>query len=197
MGMTATQLGALFSRGAAAMNVTLRDHGFLEGAPGAWRPTELGKQFVTYHDHDNGYGGFAHRSWGWLSWDDGLVDALKHSLEANPNGILPAAPSEAVKTATAAGINPGGPGFGKGKRAVFVAVGLAALVAPVAKYVIGRRNDRSAATAEAAAAQQTEPTTDATDTVLGDDEGEPAAIVDPPIDIETLDFKPIEHEPRA
>lgn len=56
MGMSATQLASTFGREAAAMNVLLRDQGFLKVGLGAWRPTELGKQFVKSHDFDNGYG---------------------------------------------------------------------------------------------------------------------------------------------
>src|SRR3954454_21536374 len=103
MGMSATQLGAAFNRSAAAMNVLLRDHGFLEGGPGAWRPTELGEQFANWVVRDNGYGGRAHRSWGWLTWSDGVVDALRASIEANPGGVvstIPTAAREAVSAST-------------------------------------------------------------------------------------------------
>jgi hypothetical protein len=91
MGKTATALGRELGRTAREMNKLLEDHGFMEGDPGAYRPTALGKQFAQANDFDNGYGGFAHRQWGWLSWTDGLVDALKASMEANPDGVMPAA----------------------------------------------------------------------------------------------------------
>jgi hypothetical protein len=41
MGMNATQLGRLFGRSAIEMNKVLLAHGLVEGAPGAYRPTEL------------------------------------------------------------------------------------------------------------------------------------------------------------
>lgn len=62
MGISATQLGALFGRGGAAMNVLLHEHGFIEGGPGAWSPTEFGEQFAKLVEKDNGYGGFAQRA---------------------------------------------------------------------------------------------------------------------------------------
>lgn len=151
MGMTATQLGSMFGRGAAAMNVLLKDHGFLEGSPGAWRPTELGKQFARSHDFDNGYGGYAQRSWGWLSWSDGLVEALKASIEANPDGIVPAVPTTVVQTAGARTTGATGQAFGKNKWAVMVAVGVVAVAAPVAKKVWSHITERRSAAATAAA----------------------------------------------
>lgn len=98
MGMTATELAREFGRTAREMNKLLKDHGFMEGDPGEYRPTALGKQFAQAIDFDNGYGGSAHRQWGWLSWTDGLVDALKASMEAHPHGVMAAAAPEAVVT---------------------------------------------------------------------------------------------------
>lgn len=134
MQMTATQLGSIFGRGAAAMNVLLKDHGFLEGRPGDWQVTELGKQFVSSVDFDNGYGGYAHRTWGWLTWSDGLVDALKASVAANPNGIQ----SAVAEAATASPIDGSGHALGKYKWPVMAAVGVVAAAAPAAKNVISR-----------------------------------------------------------
>ncbi len=150
MGMTATQLGSIFGRGAAAMNVLLKEHGFLEGGPGAWRPTELGKQFAQSHDFDNGYGGYAHRSWGWLSWTDGLVDALQASIEQNPDGIV-AAPTTAASTAIVSANADSGQGFGKSRWVALAAVGVAAVAAPVAKNAWNRIAERRSAAQSAAA----------------------------------------------
>jgi hypothetical protein len=91
MGKTATDLGRELGRTAREMNKLLKDHGFMEGDPGAYRPTALGEQFAQSVSFDNGYGGFAHRQWGWLSWTDGLLNALKASMEANPHGVTAAA----------------------------------------------------------------------------------------------------------
>ncbi len=153
MGMTATQLGSMFGRGAAAMNILLKDHGFLEGSPGAWRPTELGKQFAQSHDFDNGYGGYAHRSWGWLSWTDGLIDALKASIEANPDGIVTSAPVAVVKAATAPTTGATGQAFGKNKWVALAALGVVAVASPVAKNVWNRITERRSAAATVAAVE--------------------------------------------
>lgn len=96
MGKTATALGCELGRTAREVNKLLKEHGFMEGDPGAYRPTALGEQFAQSVDFDNGYGGFAHRQWGWLSWSDGLVDALKASMEENPHGVIATAAPEAV-----------------------------------------------------------------------------------------------------
>lgn len=135
MGMTATQLGSTFGRGAKAMNVLLRDHGYLEGEPGHWLLTELGRPFANFHDFDNGYGGYAARSWGWLSWSDGLIDALKASIEANPDGIVSSVPTTFAKAATT---DASRHAVGKYKWAVMAAIGVVAVAAPAAKNVRNR-----------------------------------------------------------
>jgi hypothetical protein len=92
MGMSASELGReFFSRTAQETNKLLLAHGFLEGAPGAYRPTSLGESFAKWVDKDNGYGGVAARSWSWITWSDEIVPALKASIDANPNGVLPPA----------------------------------------------------------------------------------------------------------
>lgn len=148
MGMTATQLGAIFGRGAAAMNSLLKEHGFLEGSPGAWMPTELGKQFAQSVDFDNGYGGYAHRSWGWLTWTDGLVDALKASIEKHPDGIAAAVPTAAAKAATVATSSTKGQALGRHKWMALAAMGVVA-AAPVAKNVWSRIAERRSTAAAA------------------------------------------------
>ncbi|WP_162602304.1 hypothetical protein [Nocardioides daejeonensis] len=127
--MSATQLGSFFDRGAAAMNALLHKHGFLEGGPGAWRPTELGEQFAKWVDKDNGYGGSAYRAWSWLTWNDEVIAALKESIEANPNGILPTAP--AVRAVVTSATSPANGSLGRGKwiaLGVFGATAAACLV---------------------------------------------------------------------
>ncbi|CAM3449248.1 hypothetical protein NODU109028_17400 [Nocardioides dubius] len=129
--MSATQLGAFFARGGAAMNLLLNDHGFIEGGPGAWRPTELGAPFATWVDKDNGYGGYAHRSWSWLSWSDDIRDALEASIKANPDGVLSTAAASAVVTGADAAVKSSGSGKG-----MWIVLGLTAAAAvPIIKYV--------------------------------------------------------------
>ena len=62
------------------------------------------EQFAQAHDFDNGYGGFAHRQWGWLSWTDGLADALRASMASSPDGVLAPIPEP---EAVVANIKPG------------------------------------------------------------------------------------------
>jgi hypothetical protein len=103
MGKTATQLSYELGGSARSVNKLLLSHGFMEQvSPGVYRPTELGEQFATAVSKDNGYGGRAYREWGWLNWDDGVVDALKVSIDANPNGVVQPATEAATAAAPAA-----------------------------------------------------------------------------------------------
>ena len=141
MGNTATALGREFGRTAREMNKLLKDHGFMEGDPGAYRPTELGKMFAQSHDFDNSYGGFAHRQWGWLSWTDGLADALRASMSANLDGVVAQAPAPAavvtnVKFGAAASRTGSGAGswfLNKNGWVAVVVLGGLAVSAPVAR----------------------------------------------------------------
>ena len=103
MGRTVTQLSYELGGSARDVNQQLLRHGFQEQVlPGVWRPTELGEKFATAVSKDNGYGGRAYREWGWLTWDDGIIDALKASIEANPDGVVqPAVEAVAVAAPTA------------------------------------------------------------------------------------------------
>jgi len=141
MGKTATALGREFGRTAREMNKLLKDHGFMDGDPGAYRPTELGNPFAQSHDFDNGYGGFAHRQWGWLSWTDGLPDALRASMEANLDGVVSPAPAPAavvtnVKLGSAASRTGSGAGvqfLNKNRWVAVVVLGGLAVSTPVAR----------------------------------------------------------------
>jgi hypothetical protein len=141
MGKTATELGPEFGRTVREMNKLLKDHGFMEGDPGAYRPTELGRAFAQSHDFDNGYGGFTHRQWGWLSWTDGLADALRASMEANLDGVVAPAPASAavvtnVKFGSAAsrtGSAAGGRFLNKNGWVAVVVLGALAVSTPVAR----------------------------------------------------------------
>lgn len=173
MGMTATQLGQIFERGAASMNVLLKDHGFIEGDPGAWRPTELGRMFAQAHDFDNGYGGFAHRSWGWISWDPKLVDVLKASVQANPEGVVTLTQDVAGVAMTAPVTGGVGQAFGKNKLVALAAVGVVAAAAPMARTVwIHFAEQRSIARREGLAALSG-------DTAMDDSAGESGSVEDP------------------
>lgn len=137
MGMSATQIGREFGhKTGAAMNVLLHEHGFLDGKPGAWGPSELGEQFAKWVDKDNGYGGFAARSWSWLTWDPKVIDALKESIVDNPNGVprTPPAPVAAVtnaaQTGRAAVTSADMPALSRNQWAAVAALGVATFTAP-------------------------------------------------------------------
>jgi len=131
MAMTATQLGRLLGLGAAATNLLLRDHGFVEGHPGAWIATERGKPFANALGDGNGngndHGGYAARSWNWLAWSDDILPVLKASMETNPKGVSASAVNP---TALESSETPH-----RGRNALLAAatVGAVAVVAPAAK----------------------------------------------------------------
>jgi hypothetical protein len=77
-----------FGLGARDMNALLKKHGYLYGEAGAYGLTEKGKQFGEQHHHDNGYGGYAYRSWETTTWDDNLARALRADVKTNPEGVL-------------------------------------------------------------------------------------------------------------
>ena len=139
MGMTATYLGKhVFARNARDMNKLLRLHNFLEGEPGAYRLTDLGKQFAKVVDFDKGYGGIAYRQWDFPSWNDGIVNALKASMKANPDGVLPASPAPAavvtkLSTAASRSVSTRSPGLNKKTVVVGLVVVGAVAAAPAAK----------------------------------------------------------------
>lgn len=70
------------------MNALLKQHGYLYGEPGAYGVTEKGKQFGEEQYHENGYGGYARRSWETTTWNVGLPAALRADMETNPEGVV-------------------------------------------------------------------------------------------------------------
>jgi len=64
------------------VNRLLANQGYLEGDVGEYRLSPKGEDLGGYSDHDNGYGGFAHRQWGWLNFDRSILDELDTSPEA-------------------------------------------------------------------------------------------------------------------
>lgn len=63
----------------------------MEGDPGYYRPTPKGEPFCIEKANDNGYGGYAAKSWGWLEWSKdiipllGLKDPKEHLRGVNEN----------------------------------------------------------------------------------------------------------------
>src|SRR5690606_8510310 len=72
-----------FGLNARDMNALLKEHGYLYGEPGAYGLTEKGARYGDEQHNENGYGGFAHRSWETRTWNDDLADALKADIAAS------------------------------------------------------------------------------------------------------------------
>lgn len=86
MGKSARVLGWEFGRSARDMNTLLKDYGYLDGSPGAYRLTEKGERYGSDHSHENGYGGYAARSWETRTWNEGTSAALRADMESAPSG---------------------------------------------------------------------------------------------------------------
>lgn len=78
MGKSARILGEAYNLNAQEMNYILNKEGFLDGEPGDYFPSEMGKQYATQKDFHRGTGGYAHynRYWTTTTWDDSIEDAL-------------------------------------------------------------------------------------------------------------------------
>lgn len=61
------------------VNRLLKDQGFLYGEPGAYYLTPKGDKFGTQQINDNGYGGYAYRSWPTTHFDPGITEVLDSS----------------------------------------------------------------------------------------------------------------------
>ena len=61
------------------VNRLLKDQGFLYGKPGGYGLTHKGEKFGIQQAHDNGYGGYAHRSWETTHFDPSITEALDSS----------------------------------------------------------------------------------------------------------------------
>lgn len=80
-GLSARGIGKQIGATAMEVNFLLKDQGFLYGEPGAYGLTPKGKEFGVQQVHDNGYGGFAHRSWETTHFAPGITEALDSAPE--------------------------------------------------------------------------------------------------------------------
>lgn len=82
--LTAKQIGQALDGFLSSQEVNrlLVNQGYLEGDVGEYRLSPKGQELGGHSDHDNGYGGFAHRQWGWLNFDRSILDELDTSPEA-------------------------------------------------------------------------------------------------------------------
>lgn len=74
---SAKQLGEILGLGAQTVNRTLKSMGFLDGEPGKYSLTELGKTVGELREKTNGYGGYAKKDWSFTMWDDSVIDKVK------------------------------------------------------------------------------------------------------------------------
>ncbi len=77
MNMSAKMLGTVLGITSREVNLLLKENGYINGEPGKWVLTELGKQFAEISQKDNGYGGYAKRTWQFLMWNEDIIKNLK------------------------------------------------------------------------------------------------------------------------
>lgn len=73
---SARRIGKQTGKTAQEINKLLKEHGFMEGEPGFYKPTAKGEPFCVEKFDGNGYGGFAARSWSWLEWSKDVIPQL-------------------------------------------------------------------------------------------------------------------------
>lgn len=76
MRKSAKQLGRIMGLSASEVMRRLANIGFLEGRPGDWSITPEGEEYGEERLCDNGYGGYAARSWSYFVWDEDVIDLL-------------------------------------------------------------------------------------------------------------------------
>lgn len=74
---SAKQIGEVLGLGPQTVNRALKDMGLLDGKPGNYSLTDLGKAIGELREKTNGYGGYAKRDWSFHMWDDSVIDQLK------------------------------------------------------------------------------------------------------------------------
>lgn len=76
-------LGQDYGLTAVEMNFLLKEEGFLDGEPGAYRLTEKAKRYADEQDHHRGPGGYSwyNRDWETRTWDPAITDELDISDE--------------------------------------------------------------------------------------------------------------------
>jgi len=74
---SAKQIGKILGLGPRTVNKVLKDMGLLDGKPGKYSLTDLGKEVGELREKTNGYGGYAKREWSFHMWDDLVIDQIK------------------------------------------------------------------------------------------------------------------------
>jgi hypothetical protein len=78
-GLSARGIGKQIGATDVEVNRLLKDQGFLYGEPGAYYLTSKGEEFGVQQVHDNGYGGYAFRSWETTHFDPSITEVLDSS----------------------------------------------------------------------------------------------------------------------
>ena len=77
--ISARGIGDQIGATSVEVNRLLKDQGILYGKPGGYGLTPKGEKFGIQQAHDNGYGGYAHRSWETTHFDPSITGALDSS----------------------------------------------------------------------------------------------------------------------
>ena len=80
MSLSAQRIGKLFGLNAQEMNMALKLLGYLDGEPGHYFPTVKCKPFYLQDYHDNGYRGYANRTWITVTYDESIIESLEQEL---------------------------------------------------------------------------------------------------------------------
>ena len=89
MSLSARLLGKRFGLTAQEMNRVLVKRGILQGTPGNYTLTELGKKYACVRDFHRGCGGydFYNRYWETISYDESILDILNITDEVRKEAI--------------------------------------------------------------------------------------------------------------
>ena len=80
MSLSAQRIGEMFGLTAQEMNMALKLLGYLDGEPGHYLPTEKCKPFYLQKYYDNGYRGYANRTWSTVTYDESVIEPLEQEL---------------------------------------------------------------------------------------------------------------------
>ena len=80
MSLSAQRIGKLFGLNAQEMNMALKLLGYLDGEPGNYLPTVKCKPFYLQRYYDNGYRGYANRTWSTVTYDESVIESLEQEL---------------------------------------------------------------------------------------------------------------------
>ena len=80
MSLSAQRIGKKYGLTAQEMNMALKLLGYLDGEPGNYLPTEKCKSFYLQKYYDNGYRGYANRTWSTVAYDESIIEPLEQEL---------------------------------------------------------------------------------------------------------------------